>query len=219
MKKKSKFELLKNSFIDYIERLIMLYDKIENYVCIDGHKLNLSKEKVKRISIENDKDFYFQFLNEIFKYRERIKDIISLNNIEFFNYNENRIKNINSIVSKLFQYIEVKNEKGEVSINKCLNDLFGVRISVPLFRFKKMKKLVNEINEHFDSQYKVYNASKQEYKAIHFYIFKDNYTFRWEIQFWLKRHDAANRNSHAKYKQAYTSWEKTYEIKNLYRID
>lgn len=77
-----------------------------------------------------------------------------------------------------------------------------------------LRELVNENNWHC----KIYNASKQEYKAMHLYLIKDNYSLRLEIQFWLIKDDEKNRASHAKYKQSYTKWESLYSAKDLYEV-
>ena len=39
-----------------------------------------------------------------------------------------RIKHRNSIEEKIEDYIDYRPEKGEVSLSKCFNDLFGVRV-------------------------------------------------------------------------------------------
>lgn len=90
-------------------------------------KINLKDNLVIDLS-ENE-----EILNAVFNYREFINE----NNIQllmdFKQFNtENAKVNIrtkakNSIEYKIKNYIE-NHENGKVPINKCLNDLFGIRI-------------------------------------------------------------------------------------------
>lgn len=215
---------IKTFISDTINKLFSLYSEIDNSFLIDDKKINFKHEKVKRISFDNDVDFYFKFYTAISEYRERLKQNIATNRADFLRTEEkgeliveSRIKNINSISSKVYQYINIKQEKGDVPINKCLNDLFGMRIIVPTSRRKNLLKIIEDLKKENNWNCRITDASKQEYKAIHMYILKDNFSLRWEIQFWLKKDDKGNRESHAKYKQSYTSWESLYTGKELFR--
>ena len=90
-------------------------------------KINLKNNLVCDL-LENE-----EILNTIFNYREFINEnnIQLLMDFKQFN-NENakvniRAKTKNSIEYKIKNYIQ-KNEKGQIPINKCINDLFGIRI-------------------------------------------------------------------------------------------
>ena len=212
-------ELIKKEISNCINNLFSLYLNLDNSLVVNGKKVNLKQEKVKRISLDNDETgFYFDFFNALAEYRERLKQAIANNNIGFLNGIESRVKNINSISSKIYQYINLKKEKGDVSINKCINDLFGIRIIVPFKQIRSLEKMVIELAKDNHWNCRINNASKKEYKAVHLYLLKDNYSLRWEVQFWLEIHDAKNRESHAKYKQSYTSWESSYTIEELYKV-
>lgn len=204
---------------DSINNLFGIYLNMDNTLVVENKKVNLKQEKIKRVSLNSDDpSFYFGFFNALSTYRERLKQTIANSNVDFLSGVESRVKNINSISSKIYQYINLKNEKGDVSINKCINDLFGIRIIVPLATMKSLKQLVNDLVNKNGWKCRVNDASKQEYKAIHLYLLKDNYSLRWEVQFWLEKYDAKNRESHAKYKQSYTNWESSYSFKDLYRV-
>lgn len=149
-------------------------------------------------------------LNSIFKYRE----FINKNNIQLimdfkqFNTNTSKVnirtKNKNSIEYKIRKYTE-KKEKGKIPIDKCLNDLFGIRIIC------KEKLSYDEIKTAIESKYnnlKCIDSSKQEYKATHIYFKIDNYQFQWELQVWNSDDEKNNIYSHEKYKQDYIKWEK-----------
>lgn len=114
-----------------------------------------------------------------------------------------RTKAKNSIEFKIENYIK-NHEDGKIPINKCFNDLFGIRIICnEELSFDKVFKLVN--NKY--SNLKCIDSSKNEYKATHIYFKKDNFTFQWELQVWNKTDERRNINSHEKYKQDYIKWE------------
>lgn len=117
-----------------------------------------------------------------------------------------RVKAQNSIEYKIYNYMTEKHEYGKVSLNKCFNDLYGIRI---IFKddveYKDIKRF---INEEYKGKLKCYNASKGEYVATHIYFKKDNYSFQWELQIWNKSNYETNIISHEHYKQSYTKWEK-----------
>ena len=120
-----------------------------------------------------------------------------------------RIKQLNSIEYKIERY-----QKGDLAggmpINKCLNDLFGVRIIIDEIYDDK------ELREYLAERYpklKVIDSSKDRYKATHLYFYNDNYSFPWELQIWKKVDESGNLLSHKKYKQGYTIWENRYKAK------
>ena len=209
---------------DRVDKLLAFYRELDNSLSVNGIKINLKREKIKRVSFDDDVEFYFGFFSAISEYREKLKQLFLSNNTTFLNSDESkkiiiesRIKNINSIFSKIYQYINKKKENGDVAINKCLNDLFGIRIVVPIDKFDKLYEIVIRLAENNNWNCKIYDSSKLEYKAVHMYICNGNYSLRWEVQFWLLKDDASNRNSHARYKQAYTNWESVYRTKDLFR--
>ncbi len=148
-------------------------------------------------------------LDTIIKYRE----FINQNNIQllmdFKKFNsENATVNIrtkakNSIEFKIENYIK-NHENGKVSINKCFNDLFGIRIICSEeLSFDEVLKLINNKYDNL----KCIDSTKNDYKATHIYFKKDNYNFQWELQIWNKIDEVNNIISHEKYKQDYVRWE------------
>ena len=117
-----------------------------------------------------------------------------------------RVKTHNSIEYKIQSYKTSQHEFGQVPINKCMNDLFGVRIILDF------PVTLPEIQQFIDTQYagkyRCIDSSKGEYKAVHLYFREDNWTFPWELQIWRKDDVETNFASHKKYKQEYTTWEK-----------
>ena len=167
------------------------------------NKINLKNKQVCDL-LENK-----LILDTIVNYRE----FINQNNIQllmdFKRFNtENATVNIrtkakNSIEFKIENYIK-NHENGKVPINKCFNDLFGIRIicSEELL-FDQVLKLINTKYDNL----KCIDSAKDDYKATHIYFKKDNYAFQWELQVWNKLDEVNNIISHEKYKQDYVRWE------------
>lgn len=117
-----------------------------------------------------------------------------------------RVKTQNSIEFKIQNYQTVRHGFGEVPINKCLNDLFGVRVI--LTSFLSYEQVSDFIRDAYAGKYRCIDSSKSGYIATHLYFKKDNFSFPWELQIWNACHQAGNLSSHKQYKQAYTQWEK-----------
>ena len=114
------------------------------------------------------------------------------------------VKNRNSIEYKIKNYIE-NHENGKITINKCLNDLFGIRIICKdQIDFSQINHLVKEKYDKL----KCIDSSKIEYKATHIYFKQSNFEFQWELQIWNEDDEINNIRSHEKYKQDYVRWEK-----------
>lgn len=161
---------------------------------------------------------YFSFMHALSDYRDMLmkEGMVSfiITNLEKSKLRiEGRVKNFNSISSKIEYYVYMKDERGKIPIYKCLNDLYGLRAiiddSMQLSDlYDCISKICSSIMPSEKIKIRVIDSSKKEYNAVHVYIRKDNYSLPWEIQFWLKKDDRKNRISHKKYKQAYTTWER-----------
>lgn len=185
------------------------------------------EEKYKKLCYEWEKtDLY----NPIHQKNKQVKDIVKDNSIlnDILNYrlfiNENhldlklafdqlnikseinsRVKAQNSIEYKISNYMTAKHEYGKVPLNKCFNDLYGIRI---IFNESVNFNVVKEfINKKHKGKLKCINASKGDYVATHIYFKENNYSFQWELQIWDKEHYKTNIISHEQYKQSYTKWE------------
>ena len=99
-----------------------------------------------------------------------------------------------------------KHEYGRIPINKCFNDLYGIRI---IFEQDIDHNDIKEfIRNKYKGKLKCIDSSKEEgYIATHVYFKKDNYSFLWELQIWDKTHEKSNIALHEQYKQEYTKWE------------
>ena len=75
---------------------------------------------------------YFSFMHALSDYRDMLmkEGMVSfiITNLEKSKLRiEGRVKNFNSISSKIEYYVYMKDERGEIPIYKCLNDLYGLR--------------------------------------------------------------------------------------------
>ncbi len=191
--------------ITYIyERYDYVQKSWENYEYIS---VNLKKALVKDIYTNND------ILNLIINYRLFIINNFNLE-LDLSKLSEvkkvsSRIKAKNSIQYKIYNYIKNHNN-GEIPINKCFNDLYGIRIILDEeIKYSKIKRFVES---KYNGKLKCIDASKDTgYKATHIYFKNDNYSFPWELQIWDRYYEKTNISSHEKYKQDYVKWEKEYE--------
>lgn len=144
----------------------------------------------------------------IFNYRKFLVD----NDVDIFDTEDDyvvnsRIKNIDSIYDKINKYTYYHNN-GKEPINKCFNDLFGVRIIFnEIFSFNEIYSIFNKIKNDYDINLKCIDSSKKEYIATHIYFRVDNYNFPWELQIWSIDNAQNNIKLHAKYKQEYKEWQ------------
>ena len=197
------YEDLVNLIYFSLKKYNLLLEEWKEYK--DYKQINLRKVLVK--DVKNDIDI----LNTIINYRTFINSKFSNLFSDFTNLNlsddnklDLRVKARNSIEYKIERYINY-HDNGEIPLNKCINDLFGIRIicNEPLL-FDEVLELINTKYKNL----KCIDSTKNDYKATHIYFRKDNYTFQWELQVWNKLDEVNNIISHEKYKQDYVKWEK-----------
>lgn len=166
--------------------------------------INQKKKLVK--DINNDESI----LNTILDYRiflnaNNLNLKMGFNQLNLNSEVNTRVKSQNSIEYKINNYMTVKHEYGEIPINKCLNDLYGVRIIFSQsVRFEDIKEF---LENKYSNKFKCYDASKGDYRATHIYFTRNNYSFQWELQVWNRENEKSNLISHQQYKQDYTRWE------------
>lgn len=168
------------------------------------NSINMKKSLVKNLYIDNG------VLDNIFNYRAFINErnlemSLQIDGLELKSRVNTRVKARNSIEFKINNYIKNHNN-GEGPINKCFNDLYGVRIILSEnISFDEIKKF---IEDRFPNL-KCIDSSKEEgYIATHIYFKNDNYSFQWELQIWNITNEMTNILSHQNYKQEYIKWEK-----------
>ena len=226
-------EKILKSLFEFIEQLSNYYlDKFNEWDSIENHILNLKNNKVNTVFNFNPSgDNKYEFFNT--KYLKHIEEYLAFLNREmiysppfdsiFAEINiSSRVKAINSLLYKIINYCMGKEEKGNVPLNKCINDLQGYRVILDIdCEYDDLKSHLQNYLEKYRMQnrevrirYLVAHRANNSYNAIHLYLNKmgNNFVFSWELQIWLKKYEKSNLESHAAYKQGYTKWE--LEIKN-----
>ncbi|MEE1153530.1 MAG: hypothetical protein UH241_00035, partial [Acutalibacteraceae bacterium] len=113
------------SLIDYIQEMYLIitgiWEKQDNHL-----KINF---KTSLVSDINDNDSIYKYICEYVSFlNEQSSDILfRLSSVCSYKVNT-RIKTFNSIEYKIQNYTTEKHCNGKIPINKCFNDLFGVRI-------------------------------------------------------------------------------------------
>lgn len=198
---KSVFNELKE-LIDYIQSVYSMVT--DEWLQNAREKINLKKTHV--CDIDADGAIYQSIMEYVQLLNERSADIT----LRLFSVCScqvtARVKTQNSIEYKIQNYKSEQHECGKIPINKCINDLFGVRIilDTPL-SFEEVRMFIEEV---YQKKYRCIDSSKLDYKATHLYFREDNQSFPWELQIWNRCDVESNFASHKKYKQEYTTWEK-----------
>lgn len=190
------------TLIDYIQSV---YTEVTSeWLRMANTKINLKKSRVADISIGGT--IYKSIMEYVQLLNERSAGIsLQLSSVCSCQVTA-RVKAHNSIEYKIQNYKTDQHEFGKIPINKCVNDLFGVRIflETPL-TFDEIRTFVEDT---YQGKYRCIDSSKFDYKAIHLYFRENNQSFPWELQIWDKCDADSNFASHKKYKQEYITWEK-----------
>ncbi len=193
-----------------IENVAVIYKEVcQDWDKAVHKKFNQSKFTVNELLSDGEKLLdafhYRDFLN-----KEECLKIVEISKLD--NVSHVRVKQFNSMIYKIAKYKikKVNGSTGTIPINKCLNDILGLRvITKENFIFKNVFDFV-KLNF---PKYKCIDSSKGEYKAIHVYIKESNFNYLWELQLWFENNEKQNHESHKKHKQAYTEWEKMFNQK------
>ncbi|MBR6528901.1 MAG: hypothetical protein IKT62_02585 [Firmicutes bacterium] len=190
------------ALIDYIQSVYSMIT--DEWMKTDSEKANQKKVLVSDISLDSiiysNIIEYVQLLNEKnASLMLQLADACSCSVTA-------RVKTYNSIEYKIQNYMSKSHESGKVPVQKCVNDLFGIRVILesPL-TYEEINSFVNSV---YGDKYKCINSSKGDYNATHIYFKESNRAFAWELQIWNYCDVDNNFASHKKYKQAYTTWEK-----------
>lgn len=187
-----------------IKSIINIYIHINNIWDDYVKSLNISKINLKKKKVSDIDNIILD--NLVFEYHKFLtKHYMEVINMLTEDVAGNRIKSINSISDKIRRYMS-SNEKGKSDIIKCLNDIFGMRIYIE--DSLQYQIVIDYFKNDLELNIKVTHSNKDDYEAVHIYIKIDNYHFPWELQIWRKSDIKKNEESHFKYKQQYTTWEK-----------
>ena len=197
--------------LEELDELIIFIRKEYNKLYEEWKKSNLCISVHQKSKLVKDINSDNNILNAIFNYRQFINEKhlalkLLFNELNIKSEINSRVKAQNSIEYKINNYMSEKHEYGKVPLNKCFNDLYGIRIIFDeMINFEDIK---NFVESRYKGKLKCYDASKRNYVATHMYFKKDNYSFQWELQIWDREHERTNIVSHEQYKQDYTKWEK-----------
>lgn len=177
-------------------------------------KYNLKKKRIDHV-VESDGVILLSFLKIINSYHSSLLSLHA--ELEFeYSYSEfeirTRVKQKDSIINKLIQY-RIDNDEGKISINKCLNDIFGLRIIFDDLNHEcpEFNKNIKILEDKFSV--KAVKNNKEGYVGTHLYFKNENNCkFPWELQIWSKDDEQKNNESHKKHKskRKYTTWPEVY---------
>lgn len=197
--------------LEELDRLIIFVLKKYDELLKEWKQSELYEPINQKKMLVKDVDEHSNILNVIFNYRSFInkKNLflkMAFDELKLKSEINTRVKAQNSIEYKINNYMSPKHEYGMVPLNKCFNDLYGIRIifdeSVDHYAIKSY------LENKYKGKIKCIDSSKEEgYVATHVYFKNDNYSFLWELQIWDKFHEKSNITLHEQYKQEYTKWE------------
>ena len=197
--------------LEDLDKLIIFINQEYNELYEKWKQSNLympiNQKNILVKNIKEDKNILDSILNyRLFINENHLDFKIALDELNLTSEVNSRVKAQNSIEYKINNYMSEKHNNGEIPINKCFNDLYGIRI---IFNDKITYNEIKEFVENrYDGKLKCIDSSKGEYVATHIYFRKSNFSYQWELQVWDKEHEKTNIISHEKYKQDYTKWEK-----------
>ncbi|MDK6805117.1 hypothetical protein [Aerococcus sp. UMB7834] len=201
------------TLIQQIENLIYEFKGLQDLFYNDWLKyaedlrINFKSKQINHI-VERDNES-ISFFEYIGIYYNTLSELNFSSAMIRFNENYSslclsmRIKTMASIQDKIDRYYR-SNHQGRIPINKCLNDLFGIRIftSLDLISSSSFKLLCEDLKEKkIISRY--YVRKDGNYRAIHIYIKPNNYGLPWELQIWFEDDKERNYLSHSQHKQDY----------------
>ena len=200
--------------LEELDKLVLFIEQKYNEIQEEWKQNELYKVINQKKQLVKDINNNSNILNTILSYRAFIneKSLDLKLSFDILNVNgeiSTRVKTQNSIEFKIKNYMSKEHEYGRVPINKCFNDLYGIRIIFnETMEYNKIKQF---IESKYQGRIKCIDSSKLTgYIATHIYFKtrEDNYSFVWELQIWDKLHEKNNIILHEQYKQEYTNWEK-----------
>ncbi len=195
---------------ELLECIIEEYSRVSNqWKKEDNYKEINFKQKVKNIYHNKDEILAIVLLYREFLEKATVPLVMKLQKFNIKNKSsvESRVKVQNSVEHKIENYMTAKHLNGNGPMERCLNDLFGMRIIYDKnIGYKEVEQLMKQSYPQLRC-IEAIRGENQEYKAIHIYFKEDKYTFQWELQVWNRENELTNKKSHEKYKQDYKKWE------------
>ena len=169
-----------------ISELILLQKKLHTSWRGDLERLGAVNFKSLRVyKVINDAGFF----NIIDAYRDKLHEPSTYASVAFVKASfsnlgklDYRVKELDSYRDKLVRYTAGP-EGGKIPVNKCLNDLAGFRIQLPV-DLPADELMAFIIAWPFQTAVRCVNSSKNGYYAIHVYLKDCNQMPMWELQIW-----------------------------------
>ena len=119
--------------LDELEKLVSFIQKKYKELYNEWKKSELYDPIHQKKNLVKDINDNNNILNNILNYRAFINDKsldlkIAFNNLNLDSEINTRVKAQNSIEYKISNYMSDKHEYGKIPLNKCFNDLYGIRI-------------------------------------------------------------------------------------------
>lgn len=203
-----------------IEQINILHKTVsENF--FDKNAINLRRMCVKDFVSSDPGKISEEFLDYIEKYYGILNSTLIMSDFDsdYSNWDARiRIKQKESVQNKLYYYLFHHN-KGEIPVQKCLNDLLGFRLIIEDFSHDSTdtKSFLQSVKKDLHLM-KCYTRDKDGYLGTHIY-FKNskNIYFPWELQVWNTSDAKKNEIAHSEHKakRNYINWPKQYKDANL----
>ena len=166
------------AYIDTIGYIIEKHKEItqewDNYCAANGITL-FNQKKMQVIDLVESNELFDnvkKYLSFLGQNTIDISDQLDRSNIRY------RLKTLNSVESKIFNYVYNNVEKGRVPVLKCLNYIYGTRIITK--KFYSYEEIQSFVDQYFPGL-KCIPSIKNGYNATHLYFKIDNYHFQWEM--------------------------------------
>lgn len=220
----SEIEMKHKRIAELIEKIYVLHNDFSTELSLrkDVEFLNLKKKQIRHVTdVVKETEESFSINNNFYRLLSNYSDSLQHLTVEIdLEYDfadldlRSRVKQPDSIVNKLKYYRVGKVEEGKIDLIKCLNDLFGFRITLNHFDHnnKYFQELCETLTKQYNKRIVIRDSSKLDYKATHIYFYgESNKYFPWELQIWCSEHVISNDESHKVHKQAYTKWARIYK--------
>lgn len=211
--------------VEFLIRQVKRISELHSSFSRDFYSEVSSNYNLKKMSIDDAFDgnlYSLDFLDYLDRYVTKINFFTSLDTAveelgetSFADF-RTRVKQKDSVLNKLLYYRSTKeSENGPLPIQKCLNDLFGLRFIIPEFDYEDpcMLRAFRALsNDHVI--WRSYYRNKEKYHGYHVYFRSDSNKFLpWELQLWSNKDADANEEAHKEHKskRAYISWPEEYK--------
>jgi len=194
-----------------VELLAPLIDDIwnlnERFTLAFAENVDLSRYNFMKLGVSKmleDKELVYNIIPSYTKFINTSRDLIE-SDLFIYSVQYNiryRVKIDDTIYAKLKHYARKEKDLGTLPLDKCLNDIFGVRIILPNARDELSEILA--LLESKKKQRHIFRYVKRDlekYHAVHCYMYPNKHSFPWELQIWDSRDVQQNTYSHLEHER------------------